>query len=254
MSRRREPVIPDAILDQLLVGADAKTAFDPNGLIDQLKKALADRALKAELDHHLKGDESGNSRNGYGKKTVLTDAGALELSIPRDRQGSFDPQLIAAVVGHDTGHRDTEACVIGDGGFEERDCAGGFLVRQDLGEGHARGVIDADVDELPAEPFAAGPSVAPTPAIACDAMSDLLEAAKFFDVEVDHLAGMGALIPANRLRRLQRLQRIEAQSAQDAADSGWADADFACDLLSGVALTAQGLDGGGRRRRGLAWR
>ena len=47
MSRRREPVIPDAILDQLLVGADAKTAFDPNGLIDQLKKALADRALKA---------------------------------------------------------------------------------------------------------------------------------------------------------------------------------------------------------------
>jgi putative transposase len=62
MSRRREPVIPDAILDQLLVGADAETAFDPNGLIDQLKKALADRAL--------------------------------ELSIPRDRQGSFDPQLI----------------------------------------------------------------------------------------------------------------------------------------------------------------
>ena len=94
MSRRREPVIPDAILDQLLSGADAKTAFDPNGLIDQLKKALADRALKAELDHHLKGDESGNSRNGYGKKTVLTDAGTLELSIPRDRQGSFDPQLI----------------------------------------------------------------------------------------------------------------------------------------------------------------
>jgi hypothetical protein len=38
---------PDAILDQLLVGADAKMAFDPNGLIDQLKKALADRALKA---------------------------------------------------------------------------------------------------------------------------------------------------------------------------------------------------------------
>jgi putative transposase len=94
MSRRRDPVIPDAILDQLLAGADAKTAFDQNGLIDQLKKALAERALKAELDHHLVDDESGNTRNGYGKKTVLTDAGALELSIPRDRQGSFDPQLI----------------------------------------------------------------------------------------------------------------------------------------------------------------
>ena len=50
------------------------------------RHGVADRALKAELDHHLKGDESGNSRNGYGKKTVLTDAGALELSIPRDRR------------------------------------------------------------------------------------------------------------------------------------------------------------------------
>lgn len=95
MARRREPVIPDTILDQLLAGADAKTAFDQNGLLDQLKKALAERALKAELAHHLAGDESGNTRNGYGKKTVLTDAGALELSIPRDRLATFDPQLIA---------------------------------------------------------------------------------------------------------------------------------------------------------------
>ncbi|MDQ0470781.1 hypothetical protein [Labrys wisconsinensis] len=50
MARRREPVVPDAILDQLLGEADAKTAFDQNGLLDQLKKALAERALKAELD------------------------------------------------------------------------------------------------------------------------------------------------------------------------------------------------------------
>ena len=95
MARRKEPVIPDAILDQLLAGADAKTAFDPNGLLDQLKKALTERALKAELDHHLAGDESGNRRNGYGRKTVLTEGGAMELSIPRDRTGTFDPALIA---------------------------------------------------------------------------------------------------------------------------------------------------------------
>lgn len=44
MPRRKEPKIPDAILDQLLAGADAKTAFDPNGLLDELKKALAERA------------------------------------------------------------------------------------------------------------------------------------------------------------------------------------------------------------------
>lgn len=95
MARRKEPVIPDAILDQLLAGADAKTAFDPNGLLDQLKKALTERALKAELDHHLAGDESGNRRNGYGRKTVLTEGGSMELSIPRDRTGTFDPALIA---------------------------------------------------------------------------------------------------------------------------------------------------------------
>ncbi|WP_205421307.1 transposase, partial [Rhizobium terrae] len=76
MARRKEPVIPDAILDQLLGGSDAKTAFDGGGLIDQLKKALAERALNAEMDHHLSSEGSqGNSRNGYGKKTVLTDDG-----------------------------------------------------------------------------------------------------------------------------------------------------------------------------------
>jgi putative transposase len=95
MPRRKELKIPDAILDQLLAGADPKTAFDPNGLLDGLKKALAERALNAEMDHHLSGEEAGNSRNGYGRKSVLTDTGKIELEVPRDRQASFDPQLIA---------------------------------------------------------------------------------------------------------------------------------------------------------------
>ena len=95
MPRRKEPHIPDAILDQLLAGADPKTAFDPNGLLDGLKKALAERALNAEMDHHLARVETGNARNGYGRKSVITDTGKLDLQIPRDRQASFDPQLIA---------------------------------------------------------------------------------------------------------------------------------------------------------------
>src|SRR5512145_327430 len=96
MPRRKEPRIPDALLDQLLAGADPKTAFDPNGLLDGLKKALAERVLNAEMDHHLDGEEgSSNSRNGYGRKTVVTDTGKIELEVPRDRQSSFDPQLIA---------------------------------------------------------------------------------------------------------------------------------------------------------------
>ena len=95
MPRRKEPRIPDAVLDQLLAGADPKTVFDPNGLLDDLKKALAERVLNAEIDHHLAGEEQGNRRNGYGKKTVITDTGQIELEVPRDRQARFDPQLIA---------------------------------------------------------------------------------------------------------------------------------------------------------------
>src|SRR3954462_8475257 len=95
MPRRKEPHIPDAILDQLLAGADPKTAFDPNGLLDGLKKALAERALNAEMDHHLTREETGNSRDGYGRKTVVTDTSKFDPKIPRHRQASFDPQLIA---------------------------------------------------------------------------------------------------------------------------------------------------------------
>ena len=95
MPRRKEPHIPDAVLDQLLAGTDPRTALEPNGLLDDLKKALAERVLNAEMDHHLAGEEAGNRRNGYGKKTVITDTGRIELAVPRDRQANFDPQLIA---------------------------------------------------------------------------------------------------------------------------------------------------------------
>lgn len=96
MSRRKEPAIPAELLDQLLAGTDAAAALDQGGLLDSLKKALAERALNAEMDHHLGGEtEAGNSRNGYGSKTVITDSGKIEIDVPRDRSGSFDPQLIA---------------------------------------------------------------------------------------------------------------------------------------------------------------
>jgi hypothetical protein len=95
MARRKEPRIADAVLDELLAGADPKTAFETGGLLDTLKKALSERALNAEMDHHLDTGEAGNSRNGYGRKTVVTDTGKIELEVPRDRQSTFDPQLIA---------------------------------------------------------------------------------------------------------------------------------------------------------------
>src|ERR671938_635252 len=95
MPRRKESRISDAVLDQLLAGVDPRTALEPNGLLDDLKKALAERVLNAEMDHHLAGEEPGNRRIGYGKQTVITDTGRIELAVPRDRQASFDPQLIA---------------------------------------------------------------------------------------------------------------------------------------------------------------
>jgi putative transposase len=83
MARRKQPTIPNEILDELLAGADAKTAFDKDGVLNELKKALAERALNAEMDHHLDASEGdGNSRNGYGKKTVLTNTGQIEIEVP----------------------------------------------------------------------------------------------------------------------------------------------------------------------------
>ena len=96
MSRRKEPVIPAELLDRLLAGTDAASALDQGGLLDSLKRALAERALGAEMDYHLgSDDQAGNSRNGYGRKTVITDTGKIDIDVPRDRSGSFDPQLIA---------------------------------------------------------------------------------------------------------------------------------------------------------------
>jgi putative transposase len=88
--------ISDSLLDQLLAGNDPQALFSKDGLIDQLKKRLAERVLNAELDHHLEqDDEAGNHRNGYSRKTVSTDTAKLQIEVPRDRRATFEPQLIA---------------------------------------------------------------------------------------------------------------------------------------------------------------
>jgi putative transposase len=97
MATNKEDRIADELLDQLLAGRDAATVFESGGLVDELKKRLAERMLNAEMDQHLGNaaqEEAGNHRNGYGSKTVITDTGKLELAIPRDRHGRFDPVLI----------------------------------------------------------------------------------------------------------------------------------------------------------------
>lgn len=89
--------IKKGTLDELLAGRDPAAVFAKDGLFDELKKALAERVLKAELDDHLDGEAKAgrqNYRNGYSKKTVLTETSKIDLRIPRDREGTFDPQLI----------------------------------------------------------------------------------------------------------------------------------------------------------------
>lgn len=91
------------LLDQLLANYQKpEDLTGENGLFKQLKKALIERALGAELTEHLgyeKGDPagrgSGNNRNGTSSKSVLTEDGEIEIAVPRDRAGSFEPQLIA---------------------------------------------------------------------------------------------------------------------------------------------------------------
>jgi transposase-like protein len=94
--------ITPELLDQLLTNYEKpEDLTGDDGLFKQLKKALIERALGAELTEHLgyeKGDPagrgSGNSRNGSSSKTLLADDGTVEIAVPRDRAGSFEPQLI----------------------------------------------------------------------------------------------------------------------------------------------------------------
>ena len=91
----------DALLDELLKDQDPKEMFNKDGLINDLTKRLVERALESEMSEHLGYDKnerhkgsSTNTRNGRGKKTVVTENGSIEIDVPRDREGGFEPQLV----------------------------------------------------------------------------------------------------------------------------------------------------------------
>jgi putative transposase len=94
---------PKDLIDELLAGC--KTPADiagENGLLKQLTKAIIERAMQAELTTHLgyekhsvEGHNTGNSRNGTSDKRLKGDFGTLEIAVPRDREASFEPQLVA---------------------------------------------------------------------------------------------------------------------------------------------------------------
>ena len=94
---RRKSRISGELLDELLGGEDPREAFRSGELFAELQKSLAERALRAEMEVHLSSAEevgSGNHRNGHNRKRVLTGTGSVDLAVPRDREGRFEPQLI----------------------------------------------------------------------------------------------------------------------------------------------------------------
>src|SRR3954469_21543223 len=90
------------LLDKLIEGYQKpEDLIGPNGLLKQLTKALVERAMNAEMSHHLGyekhaagGRGSGNSRNGKSRKKIQGDFGSVEIEVPRDRNGSYDPKII----------------------------------------------------------------------------------------------------------------------------------------------------------------
>jgi len=92
----------EQLIDELLKEYKGPESFwGETGIFAQLKKKIIERTLDAEMDNHLgytkhdpKGHNSGNSRNGKGKKTVVIDSEQVDLEPPRDRNGTFEPQLI----------------------------------------------------------------------------------------------------------------------------------------------------------------
>src|SRR5581483_2561332 len=100
---RAMPVnIRPGLLDELLkAGGTPELLFGHDGLLQQLTKAILERALQGELTPHLghekhspEGRNPGNSRNGSYPKTLRGKRGRLDIEVPRDRHGEFEPQLI----------------------------------------------------------------------------------------------------------------------------------------------------------------
>src|ERR1700686_4356233 len=95
-------LLPGGLIDELLAGARTEEEIaGPGGLLGQLTKRLVERAMEVELTDHLGYEPhqeppggAGNTRNGSMSKTLLTEQGAVQIDTPRDRAGTFEPQIV----------------------------------------------------------------------------------------------------------------------------------------------------------------
>ena len=116
--------IKEELVDELLKSYEGPLdLLGPDGLLNELKKRLIEKAMDAELTtksgywKHEKGasKEIKNSRNGHSKKTVRTTTGELETEVPRDRKGDYDPVLIPKHERHFDGFDDVIISLYGRG-------------------------------------------------------------------------------------------------------------------------------------------
>lgn len=96
-----KPDPTDKFIDDLIRGKKPEEILGDEGVLKQLTKRLVERALEGEMTHHLgyephapEGKNTGNSRNGKTVKTVIGERGELEITVPRDRTGEFEPKLL----------------------------------------------------------------------------------------------------------------------------------------------------------------
>jgi putative transposase len=104
--KQTEPTNQDRLIakqefiDSLVAGARTEEdLFGPDGVFTKLKGAVMERLLEAEITEHLGHEKqgrrrAGNARNGYSEKIVQTESGPVGIRVPRDREGSFEPQLV----------------------------------------------------------------------------------------------------------------------------------------------------------------
>jgi len=165
------------LLEELLKKASKpEDLLGPDGLLHQLKGALMERMLEAEMSDHLgyeandaKGRGSGNSRNGHTTKTVVTDSGPVDLRVPRDRNGSFEPKVVPKHRRRLEGFDDKVLALYGRG-MSTRDIQGHLreLYGTDVSADLISRVTDAVIDELKA--WQARPLEAVYPIVYLDAL------------------------------------------------------------------------------------
>lgn len=148
------PAVPKELIDQFVTGPMSAEAVNAASMA--FNKALIERAMGAELSHHLgyapgapKPEDAGNQRNGTSGKTVLTAHGPLRIEVPRDRDGSFEPVLIPKHARRFTGFDDKIVAMYARG-MTMREVQG-FLAEQygvDVSPEFISSVTDAVMDEV----------------------------------------------------------------------------------------------------------